>query len=73
MRMMPLSAYPDGERKLGSALGFGIASGGTPPDKVKAMDPIAFFTAFAAALKLNPPHAADAPSLTFALNGHFRR
>ncbi len=25
------------------------------------MDPIAFFTAFAVALKLNPPHAADAP------------
>jgi hypothetical protein len=61
MRIMPLSAYPDGEQKLGSALAFGTASGGTPPDKVKAMDPIAFFTAFAVALKLNPPHTADAP------------
>ncbi len=61
MRLMPLSAYPDGEQRLGSALAFGTASGGTPPDKVKAMDSLAFFTAFATAMKANPPHAADAP------------
>lgn len=60
MRIMPLSAYPDGEQQLGSALAFGTASGGTPPDKVKALDPLAFFAAFATALKANPPHAADA-------------
>jgi hypothetical protein len=61
MRMMPLSAYPDGEQQLGSALAFGTASGGTPPDRVKGMEPEAFFSAFAKALKANPPHAADAP------------
>ncbi len=63
MRIMPLSAYPDGEQKLGSARAFGSASGETPPDKVKAMDPLAFFAAFAKAMKANPPHAADAPTV----------
>src|SRR5580704_16158377 len=61
MRMMPLSAYPDGAQKLGSALAFGTAVGGTPPDRVKAMEPGAFFAAFARAMKANPPHSADAP------------
>jgi hypothetical protein len=61
MRMLPLSAYPNGEQKLGSALAFGSAVGGTPPDRVKAMEPGAFFTAFAKSMKANPPHTADAP------------
>jgi hypothetical protein len=61
MRMMPLSAYPNGEQKLGSALAFGAAVGGTPPDRVKAMEPGAFFAAFAKAMKANPPHTADGP------------
>jgi hypothetical protein len=61
MRIMPLSAYPNGAQALGSPLAFGSAAGGTPPDRVKAMEPLAFFSAFAAALKANPPHAADAP------------
>jgi len=59
MRMMPLSAYPKGEQKLGSALAFGKSVGATPPDRVKAMEPGAFFAAFAQAMKANPPHAAD--------------
>jgi hypothetical protein len=64
MRMMPLSLYPDGAQKLGSALAFGTASGGmTPPNRVKAMDSAVFFAAFATALKANPPHAADAPTV----------
>jgi hypothetical protein len=63
MRMMPLSAYPNGEQKLNSALAFGAAAGATPPDQVKAMNPITFFTAFATAMKANPPHAADAPMI----------
>jgi hypothetical protein len=61
MRMMPLSAYPNGEQKLGSALAFGTTVSSTPPDRVKAMEPGAFFAAFAKATKANPPHAADAP------------
>jgi hypothetical protein len=60
MRIMPLSAYPNGAQVLGSALAFGSAAG-TPPDRVKAMEPLAFFSAFATALKANPPHPADAP------------
>ncbi len=63
MRIMPLSDYPNGEQKLGSALAFGTAAGGTPPDKVKAMDPFAFFAAFATALKANPPHPEDGPMI----------
>ena len=63
MRMMPLSEYPDGIQTLGSARAFGTAAGGTPPDRVKAMDPRTFFAAFAAAMKANPPHLADAPMI----------
>src|SRR5271170_1415091 len=63
MRMMPLSAYPNGEQKLGSALAFGTTVGGTPPDRVKAMEPVGFFAAFAKAMRANPPHTADAPMI----------
>jgi hypothetical protein len=63
MRMMPLNAYPNGEQKLNSALAFGTAAGATPPDQVKAMDAMTFFAAFAAAMKANPPHAADGPMI----------
>jgi hypothetical protein len=63
MRIMPLSQYPNGVQTLGSALAFGTAAGGTPPDRVKAMEPVAFFAAFATAMKANPPHADDAPIL----------
>jgi hypothetical protein len=63
MRMMPLSEYPNGIQALGSALAFGTATGGTPPDRVKAMDSRTFFTACAAAMKANPPHPSDAPMI----------
>jgi hypothetical protein len=59
MRIMPLSAYPNGEQKLGSALAFGKSGDVTPPDQVKAMTPVEFFIAFAQAMKANPPHPAD--------------
>ena len=59
MRIMPLSANPNGEQKLGSALAFGKSGDITPPERVKAMTPVEFFTAFAQAMKENPPHAAD--------------
>lgn len=61
MRIMPLSAYPDGKQKLGSALAFGKSGDVTPPERVREMTPIEFFTEFARDLKKNPPHAADAP------------
>ncbi|HUC86619.1 MAG TPA: DUF1254 domain-containing protein, partial [Candidatus Acidoferrales bacterium] len=59
MRMMPLSQYPNGEQQLSSPLAFGGA-GATPPDRVKTMEPVEFFAAFAKAMKANPPHSADA-------------
>jgi hypothetical protein len=61
MRIMPLSTYPNGPQKLGSALAFGKSGDVTPPDQVKAMSPVEFFIAFAQAMKANPPHPADAP------------
>lgn len=61
LRLMPLSEYPNGGQKFGSPLAFGSSQGALPPDQVKAMDPMAFFTAFAKAMKANPPHAEDAP------------
>jgi hypothetical protein len=60
MRMMPLSEYPGGEQQLESAKIFGTTTGGTPPDRVKAMLPVDFFSAFTKAMKANPPQAADA-------------
>ena len=59
MRIMPLSAYPNGAQQLGSASAFGSASGGTPPDKVKAMDPLVFFAAFARPREGRSPQYAD--------------
>jgi hypothetical protein len=58
MRMIPLSSYPDGQQQLNSALALGNTSG-TPPDRIKAMEPVEFFSAFAKAMQANPPHAAD--------------
>ncbi|HTU32716.1 MAG TPA: DUF1254 domain-containing protein [Candidatus Acidoferrum sp.] len=60
MRIMPLSSYPNGEQKLASALAFGKSGDLTPPEQVKAMTPVEFFTAFARAMKANPPHSEDA-------------
>ena len=59
MLMMPLSSYPDGAQTLVPARAFGASPGGAPPERVKAMEPRAFFAAFATAMKANPPHAAD--------------
>jgi hypothetical protein len=61
MRIMPLSSYPTGEQKLASALAFGKSGDVTPPERVKAMTPVEFLTAFTRALKANAPHLADAP------------
>ena len=60
MRIMPLSGYPDAEQKLGSALAFGTSGDVTPPERVKAMEPVEFFAEFCRAMKANPPHAGDA-------------
>jgi len=61
MRILPLSSYPTGEQRLASALAFGKSGDVTPPERVKAMTPVEFLTAFTRALKANAPHLADAP------------
>ena len=63
MRLMPLSEYPNGIQTPGSVRAFGTATAGTPPERIKAMDPSAFFATFAAAMKANPPHLSDAPMI----------
>ena len=61
MGIMPLSSYHNGEQKLASALAFGKSGDVTPPERVKAMTPVEFLTAFAQAMKANAPHRADEP------------
>ena len=58
MRMMPLSAYPDGAAPARPAPVAGQPAS-PPPVRVRAMDARTFFTRFAEALKANPPHSSD--------------
>jgi hypothetical protein len=62
MRLVPLSLFPGQELNAGPVTGTRQPPAGpTPPDRIKAMDPVEFFAAFANAMKINPPHAEDAP------------
>ena len=62
MRLVPLSQFPGQEPKSGPPPGaHEPPPGPTPPDKVKAMEAEQFLRAFASAMKMNPPHAEDAP------------
>ncbi len=64
MRLVPLSQFPGQDQNQDTApANRQLPAGPTPPERVKAMDPVQFFTAFANALKLNPPHADDAPAV----------
>lgn len=60
MSLLPLSEFPGKEQKV-AVPASRTAPGVPPPDRVKAMDPTAFFGAFARAMKTNPPHAGDTP------------
>ena len=61
MRLVPLSQFPGQDQSTGaSAASRQPPAGPTPPERVKAMGPVQFFTAFANAMKTNPPHADDA-------------
>jgi hypothetical protein len=62
MRLVPLSQYPGEDEKPGPVSGTRQPPAGpTPPQRVKAMDPVEFFAAFANAMRKNPPHADDEP------------
>jgi len=64
MRLLPLSQFPGtGEMGVSTPSNRQPPAGPTPPDRVKAMDTVQFFTVFTNALKLNPPHPEDAPIL----------
>jgi hypothetical protein len=59
MRLVPLSEFPGAAQTSGTVPPSRAAAGVPPPDRVKAMEPTAFFAAFAKEMKTNPPHAAD--------------
>src|SRR5580698_7898513 len=59
MRLVPLSEFPGTSPTSGTIQPSRVAGGMPPPDRIKAMDPTAFFAAFAKEMKSNPPHAAD--------------
>ncbi len=59
MRLVPLSQFPGTAQTSGTVSPSRAAAGVPPPDRIKALQPVAFFSAFAKALKANPPHAAD--------------
>jgi hypothetical protein len=61
MRLVPLSEFPGTSPTSGTIPPSRVAGGMPPPDRIKAMDPAAFFAAFAKEMKSNPPHAADSP------------
>jgi hypothetical protein len=64
MRLVPLSQFPGQDTEAGPRPEtHHPPAGPTPPEKVRAMDAMQFFTAFANAMKLNPPHVEDAPIL----------
>jgi hypothetical protein len=62
MRLVLLSQFPGQEPKAGPPpVTHQPPPGPTPPDKVKAMSAEQFLRVFADAMKMNPPHAEDAP------------
>jgi hypothetical protein len=61
MRLVPLSQYPGQDQKPTPPVTRPAVTGPTAPEQIKAMTPEAFFAAFAKAMKINPPHADDAP------------
>jgi hypothetical protein len=64
MRLVPLSEYPGSDQGPGPvAATRRPPAGPTPPERVKAMDPVQFFVAFAHAMMQDPPHAGDASIL----------
>lgn len=59
MRLVPLSEFPGAAQTSGTVSPSRAAAGVPPPDRIKAMEPTAFFAALAREMKANPPHAAD--------------
>jgi hypothetical protein len=62
MRLVLLSQFPGQEPKAGPIpVTHQPPPGPTPPNRVRAMGAEQFLRAFADAMKMNPPHAEDAP------------
>ncbi len=55
----PLSEFPGTAQTSGAVPPSRAAAGVPPPDRIKAMEPAAFFAALAKAMRANPPHGAD--------------
>jgi hypothetical protein len=63
MRLVPFTEYPGKEGNPEPMPNVHRAAGPSPPDRVKAMEPAAFFAACAREMKTDPPHTADEPML----------
>lgn len=63
MRLIPLSEYPGTETNPGPPPNIQRATGASPVDRVKAMEPAVFFATFAHEIKSDPPHAGDQPTI----------
>ena len=63
MRLVPLSEFPGKDELQHRPAARPAQTGPTAPEQVKAMDALQFFTAFAKALKANPPHQDDVPMM----------
>lgn len=61
MRLVPLSQFPDKDEPPHPPLVRPAETASPVPEQIKAMDAVQFFTAFAKALKENPPHHDDEP------------
>jgi hypothetical protein len=59
MRLVPLSQYPGTMQEPAGAPAHQRTGWAPPPERVKAMEPNAFFAAFAQAMKADPPHDTD--------------
>lgn len=63
MQLMPLSAYLTGEAYCAPAGSYSEENNYVPIDKVRAMDPVSFFSKANELMVLNPPAEADADIL----------
>jgi len=63
MRLVRLSEFPGTSQASGLVPPPRTAGATPPPERIKALDPSAFFAAFAKGMKMNPPHAGDSAAV----------
>ena len=61
MRLVPLSQFPGKDEPPHRPMARPAEVSAPVPERIKTMDAVQFFTTFAKALKINPPHKDDTP------------